>query len=320
MATKEGIKQSKFKKQNGKCALSGADLIPDSKLIDAHRLKDKRHGGELSHQNASVVEPVAHMIKHGNLRIRTDKNIRLKQIVDEREHAIRIHLKINNQLLAYKRAVDHLDQRTVDFLQSQAESAENHRKLVDKDLSGLLKEMRDDDPLIRSAMELKGIGPVSVAYCIVYIDLEKARHASSLWSYTGLDKASHERYEKNVAGGGNKRLRTILYTMADSQVKGRERGAPYAVVYDRTKARLEKSEKVTKSRNTQGKLIECMWKDTKPSHRHGAALRAVMKHFLADYWYVGRSLMGLEVGPLYPEAVLGGSHRTIMPEERGWKY
>ncbi len=103
----------------------------------------------------------------------------------------------------------------------------------------------------------------------------------------------------------------------DSQMK--TKGA-YREVYDRVKSRLEISEKVTKSRNTQGQLIDCKWKDTKPCHRHGAALRAVMKHFLADYWMVGRTLTGLDTSPLYAEAVLGKGHRTIMPEERGWIY
>jgi hypothetical protein len=186
------------------------------------------------------------------------------------------------------------------------------------------------NPLAKACLTVKGIGPVTVAYCLVYIELdgifpeghvrvgqEKARHASCLWKYAGLHCASHERYEKGKTSGGNKTLRTVLYTMADSQMKTK---GSYREVYDNMKSRLEKSERKTMSRNTQGKLVEVAWKDTKPSHRHGAALRAVMKHFLADYWFVGRTLLGLETSPLYPEAVLGGNHRTIMPEERGWVY
>jgi len=76
-----------------------------------------------------------------------------------------------------------------------------------------------------------------------------------------------------------------------------------------------------KSRNTQGKLIECAWKDTKACHRQGAALRAIMKHILADYWYVGRTLMGLPTNPTYAEAILGkAGHKTIDPKTRGWKF
>ena len=73
------------------------------------------------------------------------------------------------------------------------------------------------------------------------------------------------------------------------------------------------------SRNTQGKLIECMWKDTKACHRQGAAKRKVMKHILADYWMVGRKWMGLPINPLYAEAILGmDGHKTIDPVTRGW--
>jgi hypothetical protein len=93
----------------------------------------------------------------------------------------------------------------------------------------------------------------------------------------------------------------------------------YREVYDRTKLRLSVSEKVVKTRNTQGHLVESAWKDTKPSHRHGAALRAVMKHILADYWLVGRTLLNLSTVPLYAEAMLGHTH-IIDPEARGWKF
>jgi hypothetical protein len=199
------------------------------------------------------------------------------------------------------------------------------------------------DGLTASALGVRGVGPVTVAYCLTYIsldgkrplldskglpvldkkgqkiltDVDLARHASCLWAYVGLDKASHERYTKGQTSGGNKALRSILWNMANSQVKS---NGAYREVYDRVKARLEVSNKLVQSRNTQGKLIECAWRDTKPCHRHGAALRAIMKHFLADYWMVGRTLLGLDTSRAYAEEHLGGGHRTIMPEERGWVY
>jgi hypothetical protein len=317
MANKVAIKKAAVKKQNGKCNLSDNRLPVEIELQDTHRPKPKRKGGIYTSKNTTVVDPVAHMIEHGTLRLRTGELQTLKQLIDEREHAMRLLYKINNQLLAVKRRTDDASTSTINHLQNNLEVNTKWKNEVSKTLEKHIKQMAKNDPLITSCFSVRGIGPISIAYCIAYIDLEKARHASALWSYTGLHKASHERYEKNVAGGGNKRLRTVLYMMAESQMK--LQGA-YRSVYDNIKNRLEHSEKITKSRNTQGKLIECAWKDTKPCHRHGAALRAVMKHFLADYWYVGRKLSGLPVSPLYPEAVLGGNHRTIMPEERGWEY
>jgi len=199
------------------------------------------------------------------------------------------------------------------------EKSEEKVKEKDKEAIKFLKEI--DDPLKDAAkdaaLSVKSVGPITVAHCLVYIDLEKARHASSLWAYTGLDKSSFARYTKGQSGGGNKTLRTVLYTLADSQVKGR---GPYRVIYDRVKTRLSQSEKEVETRGTKGIKKICAWKDTKPSHRHGAALRAIMKHFLADYWFVGRTLRGLDTSPSYAEAMLGQTHKTIMPEERGWKY
>jgi hypothetical protein len=62
-----------------------------------------------------------------------------------------------------------------------------------------------------------------------------------------------------------------------------------------------------------------MWKDTKPCHRHGAAIRKLIKHLLADFWFVWRNLEGLPTRPLYVEEYLGHTG-IIRPEERGWRY
>jgi len=254
MPNKVALKKTKLAKQNGKCHISGAQLAADVSLIDTHRPIPKRKGGTYTDENTMVTDPVLHMVVHGTLRILTGDMFILKQLVDEREHAIRIHLKLNNQLLAYKRKTDHLSDRTIDFLGTQAIEAKAHSDMVDKKMKSLVKKMAKEDPFIRALLGVRAVGPVTIAYCLVWIDLEKARHASSLWSYAGLHKASHERYEKNVAGGGNKRLRTVLYSMAASQMK---LAGPYRVVYDNVKHRLERSEKIVKTRNTQGKSVEC---------------------------------------------------------------
>lgn len=315
--SKEELKTKISKRQKNRCALSDNLLPSELSLADSHRKNPKMNGGIYTEENTVVSDPIAHMIEHGNLRLRTKQMDDLKILIDDREQIMKLRNKVANQLLAFKRGTDIFSKDTLEFLNIQLKDIENKLAEISHLVEKQVKQLAQVDPLIKSALGVKSIGPITIAYCSVYIDLEKARHASCLWSYTGLHKPSHERYEKNIAGGGNKRLRTILYTMADSQIKGR---GPYREVYDRTKERLAKSEKIVKSRNTQGKLIECMWKDAKPGHRHGAALRKIMKHFLADYWMVGRTLMGLPVSPLYPEAILGGNHRTIMPEERGWEY
>ena len=314
---KVALKETIKKKQDGKCKLSGKKLPLKVELFDTHRKNPKRNGGIYTVENTIVSDPVRHMIEHGTLRIRTKELSELKEFIDAREQAIKFRNKVSNQLLAYKRHTDHLHKETIEMLTNQAKEGDKLILLLTKEVTKTIKKLSKIDPFVKSAMGVRAVGPITVAYCLTYIDLEKADHASSLWSYAGLHKASHERYEKGVSGGGNKTLRCILFNMAESQMK--LKGA-YRDVYDRTKARLEKSEKIVISRNTQGKKVEVMWKDTKPSHRHGAGLRAMMKHFLADYWMVGRTLSGLPTSALYPEAILGIGHRTIMPDERGWIY
>jgi len=315
--TKQALKRKISKEQERQCALSGKILPEDTSLFDTDRRKPKKEGGKYTAKNTRVVNPIAHMKRHNNLRHREQDMENLKAVIDEREQRRKLYNKINNQLLAYTRRTDHLNEETVQWLNEQKDHFKEALNKYDKLLKKAVEKMVDN-PLVSSALGVKGIGPITIAYCLIYIDLEKARHASSLWAYAGLDKPSHERYTKGKSSGGNKNLRTVLYTMADSQMK--TRGA-YREVYDRVKSRLEVSDKIVKSRDTKGALIEMAWKDTKPCHRHGAALRAVMKHFLADYWFVGRTLQGLPTQPLYAEAILGkDGHKTVSPKERGWKF
>lgn len=289
----------------------------DFSLIDTHRLTPKHRGGEYVDGNVVLSDPVDHMKEHGTHRERDGQLEAIKALMDDRRQVMNLVQKIQNQLLAYERKTDTLNEMTKAWLEGQLDSVKPELATREKHIAKFIKEYAKTDRLTSATLSVHGCGPITVANLLTYVDLEEARHASSLWAYVGLDKPSHERYTKTVAGGGNKTLRTALYVFAGVQIKNR--GA-YREVYDRTKARLEKSEKIVKSRNTQGKLIECAWKDTKPSHRHGAAIRAIIKHFLADYWMVGRTIQGLPTDPLYAESVLTGNHRTIMPSERGWEY
>lgn len=291
-------------------------VTEDFGAVDVHRLLPKAMGGTYGPSNYIVLDPVEHMREHGIYRERDSALSEIKAIIDDREQVRKLYFKVNNQLLAYRRRVDDLNEMTSAWLGAQLEDFGEQLKARDKLLVNVMKKAAKDIPLAKAALGVKGVGPVTVAYCLAYIDLEKARHASSVWAYAGFDKPSHDRYTKGQAGGGNKRLRTALYTMATSQIKS---NGAYRYIYDNVKERLAISEKMTKTRNTQGVLVEKPWKDTKPSHRHGAALRAVMKHFLADYWYVGRELAGLPTNPGYAEAMLGkDGHKTINPQARGW--
>lgn len=319
---KRALKKTLIKKQENICILSGEKLSEDLSLFDTDRKIPKKDGGIYLVSNTRAVSPVAHMKRHGSFRERQEELSELKIMIDGRNQLQKTLNGINNRILAMKRGTDDLDESTVIMLGEQLDLAKNHKNEVDRRVNKFVRGM--DNPLAQAALQLKGIGEITVAYCLSYIDLTKARHASSLWAYAGLHKSATDRYKKEIdregkekINPGNKTLRTALYNMAESQKKLR---GPYREVYDRVKERLSVSDKIIRSNNTQGKEIECVWKDVKPCHREGAALRAIMKHFLADYWFVGRTLLGLPTDPLYAEAILQGGHKTIAPEERGWKY
>lgn len=312
---KRQLKKAIIENQNGVCALTDAPLPTDLALVDTDRKTPKTEGGIYVIPNTRVVDPVAHMQRHGIHRSRGAWHDQLKSLFDDRVQVMRLMLKINNQLLAYERRTDSVNPDNVAFLNVAMEPVTKRLADIDKKIATAIRS--SDDPLVKSAMGVAGFGPITVAALTVYVDIEKADTASSLWKYAGLHAASHERHQKGQSSGGNKTLRTVLWNAANVMMKLRT--SPYREVYDRTKLRLSQSEIITKTRNTQGHLIEAAWKDTKPSHRHGAALRAVMKHMLADYWYVGRTLKGLDARPLYVQEKLGHTH-IVNPTERGWKF
>lgn len=314
--SKELMKQQIAEQQQGADPITGEPLPGLPSLVDTDRINPKAEGGTYDDRdNVRVLHPVTHMERHGNLRVRAEQLDELKSTYDDRVQVMKLALKINNQILAFERGVDHEHPETSEFLRGVLSSVNERLKMIDRYLARQVREY--EDPLSQAALAVKGIGPITVAALAVYIDIAKAAHASSLWKYCGYDKPSHERYEKGVAGGGNKTLRTVLYNTASVLIKLGE--GPYREVYDRVKSRLAASENIVKSRNTQGKLVEVMWKDAKPSHRHGSAIRVMIKHFLADYWFVGRELAGLPTSTPYAGAQLGHQH-MIGPAERGWTW
>ena len=293
-------------------------LIPegdDPSHYDTDRHLPKASGGTYDPANYRVIRPVEHMEHHGTLRIRPEHLDDLKAAIDEREQYLKLRIKIDNQLLAFTRRTDRPpSEQALSELTGMKDLALPLELAARRSVETLIVALKTEDPLIDATLNIAGVGPLTVAYLSAYVDLTKAPHVSSVWAYVGYDKPSHERYTKGVTSGGNKRLRTALYRTADSMVK--TRGA-YRDVYDRRKDRQSFSEILTKSRNTEGRLVEIAWKDTKPCHRHGDAMRVMMKHFLRDYWVIGRRLLGESDDPMYVESMLGHTHIT-QPEERGW--
>jgi len=229
------------------------------------------------------------MIKHNNHRKREENYKNLKIMIDAREQLRKLSNSSGNRILAMKRRTDDLDKDTLKWLEEKLEETNSKLKKLDRKITKHIKDHMMF-PIVEKAIAIKGLGFITIAYMLIYVDIKKARYASSLWSYVGLDKPSHKRYTKNVAGGGNKTLRTALYTMAKSMVRTR---AVYRDVYDREKQKLSMSEKLVETRTVKKEIKTKMWKDVSKGE-------------------------GLPTAALYVEEKLG--HKEIVrPEERGWE-
>lgn len=159
---------------------------------------------------------------------------------------------------------------------------------------------------------VKGIGPAMAGVIISEIDIRKAKYASSLWMYAGLDVAADgqgrsrrkehlvERDYINKAGEPAKRVGITFNPFLKTKLTGvlassflRAGNERYVKMYRDYKNRLEN---------------HAVWKDRTKKHRHNAALRYMIKRFLVDLYTEWRTIEGLEVAPEYCEAKLGHKH------------
>jgi hypothetical protein len=326
--SKEALKKAKEQI----CVRCGEIAPKDFSLIDVHRPGERQNGWTYD-DGYGLICPTCHMKEHGTYRERIPDLENLKQLFDGYKQIQKTRLKINNQLLATKRRTDSLDEIDVAFINGIMDEVEEKEKAKEKMIASWCKSHKDV-PIVKAMMSVKGVGPCIIAALLSYVDITKTRHASSLWSYAGYHKPSHRRMDKiekaieyvNFDGKtkkrwyscGNRTLRCQLFVTAGVMIK---REGPYRDVYDRRKAQTEQSELVTETRIT-GKtgVHKVMWKDVSKGHRHGDALRVMMKHFLADLWYVWRTLEGLPIDDLYVKEHLGHESAIINPRQRGWEF
>jgi len=112
-----------------------------------------------------------------------------------------------------------------------------------------------------------------------------------------LPERDRERREKKIDG-----------KMVKDAPCGKVITSPYVKQYDDYKHRLEHSEQITSERGKGGAVKSLAWKDVTPMHRHRAAIRKMVKAFLADLYANWRAIEGLEVRVPYQEQYLGHKH------------
>ncbi len=190
--------------------------------------------------------------------------------------------------------------------------------------------------------DVRGVGPALAAVLITYLDPAKARHASSFWRYCGLDVgadgAGRSRRTEHLIEreylDKNGKLATRLSTTYSPWLKMKLLGglgpsflrsnSPWREQFDNYRHRIISDparQKVTlvewkKMFNQNKKLIADkaiseeemaiqmreLWP---PGRIKNAAIRYMVKQFLADLWAKWRTLEGLPVTEPYAVAKLG---------------
>lgn len=217
----------------------------------------------------------------------------------------------------------------IEFFSGVSRSARDLEETIEKRFKKLLRRF----PIYQKWLkDVKGVGPVAAAQILANIDIEKATTVSKIWQYAGLNPGmvrgmkrkemadgSFELIETETMVRGdratkgfvlpfNKGLRTaLLGVMGDGFIKSQNH---YCMeFYYPTKHRLENSVATVLEHPGGGKKpVSVRWCEAKPVHRHRAAIRKMVKMFLADLYVQWRTVEGLPVRPPYQEEYLGHKH------------
>lgn len=160
--------------------------------------------------------------------------------------------------------------------------------------------------------DVKGCGPLIAAMCIAYLDVHKARHVSSFWSYAGIGTRLNEEGERvamtpralvdqtyiNKDGqeatkkslGYNPTLQSYLLGVFVPSVLKTAKGSHYNTCYYDYKNRYRNREDLAEASDLR---------------IHRMATRQVAKAMLRDLWVAWRSYEGYELSRPYEVEYLG---------------
>ena len=178
--------------------------------------------------------------------------------------------------------------------------------------------------------DVRGIGPAMAGVIISEIDITRAKYASSIWKYAGLDVAPDgqgrsKRKEHLVDceytdkdGKPATRLGITFNPFLKTKLMGvlassflRAGAGKYSDIYRDYKHRMECHTKYgphnDKKKDENDKII------TSKLRRHNMSLRYMVKMFLIDLYAAWREIEGLPVHPPYSEAKLGLKHGEDRP-------
>jgi len=303
--------------------------VEASQIMHNHHKVPRAEGGEYTEENIVPMSPTEHMKLHNIYRERHPELEELKSLVDDRNHWTAAQIKIKNQFRAVSMGTDSILKTSQEDCNAVLDLIESAKKRREKAIEKWIKEHYQDYPIAQAMLSVPYVSYLAVADFLVYIDIYKCPHPSSLWAYIyGRTMNAMTRHSKGVKGGGNKALRSRCYIMGGNFIKSRPKKnpSPYLPIYDRTKMQLVNSNKMRTERTKRGDRTKygatrtVPWREAYPNDRHMAAIRKMMKFYLADAWFVWRTLEGLPTEDLYVKEHLGHERATIDPRRRGWVF
>lgn len=222
--------------------------------------------------------------------------IMARALVDLRDRVIqKARIQFGNRIAAIERGVD--DNIYSQYIRKYFEKFVE----LEKDIDESLQDLAEDLPIVEKMIAVKGVGKITAIKVAAMIDIRKADTISALWRYAGYGVVDGKA-EKPKSGEKlhyNKRLKTACYLIGSSFLKS---NSPYRSVYDEAKEYY--------------KVNRPGW--TK-AHCHNAAMRKMIKVWLAHLWLEWRKQEGLPISDPYVVAAPNNGHnRVITPCEMGW--
>lgn len=216
--------------------------------------------------------------------------------------------KIERELLAEYKSYESLDRSDsgtyikdeVFFIVVQAyfvlhQQEEQMMKVISRQIA--------DHPLLAYFKAIRGCDELTAAICLAEIDIRRSQYISSLYMLCGLDcgpdgkarnkTAAHlvERKYIDKDGKEKTKMSVTFSPFLHDKMLGmigpnliRSKSEPYYKTYTNYKHRLE---------------MRPDWKDKSKMHRHRAALRYMMRTFVANLYNTWREIEGLQVFTSY---------------------
>lgn len=218
----------------------------------------------------------------------------LKTLVDLRQALQGYRIAMGNRSLAIESGRSTGNKDTFDKWQERFQ-------MLEEICDDQIRDRCDDIEIIEDMCRIKGVGKLLAAQIVSPIDISKANTVSALWRYAGYgvdEDGNAERRKRGEVIHHNPALKTVMFKLATSFLRSK---SPYSQEYYRAKEFYETEREWTKL------------------HCHRAALRKMMKMFLAHLWMHWRTLEGLDTRPLYVIEKLG--HTTYENgADYGWTF